>query len=370
MAENGFLSYAHADDEAEGGRVSALAQDLENQYKLLTGQPLTIFLDATHLGWGNDWEATIDQAVVATRFFIPVVTPTYLMSEQCRREFQLFVRTAESLGLSDLVLPLLWVDVAGLGEPTTSEDEVVTVVKKYQWVDWRELRFEERGSGAYRRAVSALATRLSQIAPAPDLVSQEVQTVTSDSEPGLLDHIAASESALPRLAGTLQDVEVEIVAVGELATEASEAMSQADARKQGAAGRLTAARIFAQKVSPHAQKVEELGAAFASDLYDLDGGVRATLASFEASPTDDPTEIQARKNYAESIARLVPSAREGLGAISSLVTSILPLEGLSRDLRPPLQQLRKGLSLMAEGQQVMDGWEEPAARVLADASSE
>ena len=40
-----FLSYVHADDAAEGGRIVRIAEDVCSQYELTTGERLTIFQD-------------------------------------------------------------------------------------------------------------------------------------------------------------------------------------------------------------------------------------------------------------------------------------------------------------------------------------
>jgi hypothetical protein len=46
MSESeGFWSYVHADDQAEGGRMSRLARDVRDQFQMLTGEPLDLFLD-------------------------------------------------------------------------------------------------------------------------------------------------------------------------------------------------------------------------------------------------------------------------------------------------------------------------------------
>jgi hypothetical protein len=41
----GFWSYVHADDQAEGGRISRLARDLAGQFEMFTGESLDLFLD-------------------------------------------------------------------------------------------------------------------------------------------------------------------------------------------------------------------------------------------------------------------------------------------------------------------------------------
>jgi len=95
LIAKGFWSYVHDDDDAEGGRITALARDLSAQYEMLTGESIDLFLDRDDLEWGNDWRATVDGSLAVTAFFIPVLTPRYFSSAECRRELNAFVRKAK-----------------------------------------------------------------------------------------------------------------------------------------------------------------------------------------------------------------------------------------------------------------------------------
>jgi len=81
----GFWSYAHADDKNDGGAVVRLAKRVMSEYALLSGEWLRLFIDRD-LEWGDEWKRRIDQALQETTFFIPIITPTYFISEECRRE--------------------------------------------------------------------------------------------------------------------------------------------------------------------------------------------------------------------------------------------------------------------------------------------
>lgn len=157
MAElRGFWSYVHADDEADSGRVARLAKDVAAQFEMLTGENIDLFLDRDDIAWGEDWRNKIDESLSSVGFFIAILTPRYFKSAECRRELQRFARRAENLGIKELVLPLLYVDVSSLHEDAP-DDPLVVLVKTFQWVDWRELRFSDIDSGEYRRGVARLA---------------------------------------------------------------------------------------------------------------------------------------------------------------------------------------------------------------------
>lgn len=88
----GFWSYVHADDEAEGGRIACLARDVSSQFEMLTGDTLELFLDRDAIKWGDDWKNKVDSSLASVAFFIPVLTPRYFKSPECRRELQFFAR--------------------------------------------------------------------------------------------------------------------------------------------------------------------------------------------------------------------------------------------------------------------------------------
>src|ERR1700741_4459468 len=91
-SSQGFWSYVHADDQADGGRISRLARDVVAQFEILTGEALELFLDRDAIQWGEAWRNRIDASLASVVFFIPVLTPRYFMSPECRRELQFFAR--------------------------------------------------------------------------------------------------------------------------------------------------------------------------------------------------------------------------------------------------------------------------------------
>ena len=155
----GFWSYVHSDDEADGQRITRLARDVSAQFEMLTGESLDLFLDKDAIRWGEEWRSTIDSSLATIAFFIPVLTPRYFMSAECRRELQFFAREASRLGIRELLLPVLYVDVPALHDEN-APDDLVALVRTFQWEDWRDLRFVDVTGEAYRRGVARLAARL------------------------------------------------------------------------------------------------------------------------------------------------------------------------------------------------------------------
>lgn len=152
-----FWSYAHADDEADNARIVMLARHVEEEYALITGNRLQVFVDR-NLKWGDEWRTRIDEALTVTTYFIPIITPRYFKHLECRRELEEFHHRTQSLGRGELLLPILYAPVINFD--TSNEDELVRLVSQYQWVDWTELRLLEFTASAYRAKVHDLARRI------------------------------------------------------------------------------------------------------------------------------------------------------------------------------------------------------------------
>ncbi len=157
----GFWSYVQQDDADDFGRILDLAGRLRGAYRLRQADELTLFVDRESVQWGDEWSARIDAAIAGTTFFIPVITPSYFKSQACRKELLKFERQARKLGLEQLIMPIYWVPVPELEDnPDEAGDEAITVIARYQWQDFREVRLEDESSSTFRKAVSNLANEL------------------------------------------------------------------------------------------------------------------------------------------------------------------------------------------------------------------
>lgn len=356
----GFWSYVHADDSAEGGRIRQLANDLREQYALLSGEPIDIFVDQDALSWGDDWRERIDASLASILFFIPVISPRYFTRPECRRELQEFARSAERLGVRELVLPLLYVDVPALREESPV-DEAVTLVKTYQWVDWRDLRFEDVTSGAYRRAVASLAQRLleaNQRILEEELPIPEADATTDapDDEPGILDILSAGEAAFPKISETLAAIGSEIQGIGASTEQATQDIQQADQQGKGFAGRLTVSRKLAQDLSGPADRILELSNSYTASLYDADNAIRTLITRGPAEVAENPGVRHYWDEFSAGISTLADISVGSMATIQGMVDSMAPIESMSRDLRQPIQKLRRGLTSLAEGTSVIIEW--------------
>ena len=359
---NGFWSYVHADDKAEGGRISRLAKDVIAQFELITGDTIFLFLDKDNIAWGENWREKIDSNLASVAFFIPVITPRYFMRPECRRELQFFARKAIELGIKELILPLLYVDFPALHGDTASDD-LISLVRTFQWEDWNDLRFYGVASEEYRRGVFRLATRLveankqtekTNIAVGAQLA--EIPNSDVDDSPGIIDKLASSEEILPKLTGTLQAIVKEISLIGELMVKATKDIERGDSHGKGFASRLVVARQLSLHLIDPTERICSLSNEYASQLHNVDEGFRIIIERAPIEIKENPISKDSYCDLFNGLRTLSGASRSGLDSIQRMIDSSAPLEKMSRDLRPVLRRLRQGLTIMVESRSVSDEW--------------
>jgi hypothetical protein len=377
---SGFWSYAHADDDAEGGRIADLARAVAAEYEMQMAEELPIFLDRDSLNWGDDWEERVDEALVSGFFFIPVLTPRYFQSEQCRRELQVFLQRAQVLNLTALVLPIRYIDFAALNEADPSDD-LLKGVQRIQWEDWAELRLEDSASSLHRKGVAKMAKALGSAsveAQAVDFAAAAQEAVEGSveygEEPGFLDRMARTELALPDWQLTMGAIMEHVDEVGRLVGDASGKINTQAAAGKGFAARLTVARQLAESLEGPAQGVLDLSRDFTEQLTTVDSGFRIIIERASEEIAADPSARTGICDFFEMIRGLAGASREGLGQFKQLADSVTTVEHLSMDLRPPLRKFRQGVTVLADGIQVTDAWvrliDESGIDCSADSSSD
>jgi hypothetical protein len=361
----GFWSYVHDDDETEGGRIVRLAEDVKKQYEMMTAESIEIFLDRTSLTWGDDWRDKVDSSLASILFFVAILTPRYFLHPECRRELQTFVRRAEALGVKELILSVLYVDVPAIHEESPS-DELVALVKPYQWEDWRDLRYEETSSSKYRHAVGELAQKLVNInqrlasrdvaiASVPETAPEPGDVPDADDEElCTLEIMARGEKALPEFAKAQNAIDSEINQITELLQSTNREF--ADSHITSYTGRLAIANRMAAALAPHAFKILELGNRYTTQLYDIDPAIRALIAQAPEMVNADPSSLPQICQVFTPIKTLSATTIASTAEMKSFIGKIGQGEALSRDLRPPLRELRTGISTIIEGNSMIIEW--------------
>ena len=107
----GFWSYTRQDDAHSDGDLSQLRVIVGKAIALQLGAEVNLWQDVTAIPYGADWAETINDTLGKTTFFIPIISPRFLKSTNCREEYAAFRRRMGQLGRNDLVFPIHYVGV-------------------------------------------------------------------------------------------------------------------------------------------------------------------------------------------------------------------------------------------------------------------
>ncbi|MFE6001895.1 MULTISPECIES: toll/interleukin-1 receptor domain-containing protein [Streptomyces] len=353
----GFWSYTHRDDELNRGRIRKLADLISGEYETITAEVLRIFVDKNDLEWGAEWRARIDAALTGTTFCIPIVTPAFFKSPECRREVLTFSGHAKSLGLEELLLPILYIKVPGLSDD--SPDEVMSLIANRQYVDWTTLRTEDEDSPAHRKAVENLAERLVGILERSVQVASENERVIESptgEESALLETMAEMEAAFPRWTGVVEEFAsvMEVIAT-ETGISAAE-MQRSDARGGGFAGRLRVSHQLAARITDSVDRFYELGNLYSAELVNVDPGILTLIRETPRQVLTDE-DRGTIEEFFSSVRGAVLASRTNIPVFTEFAETVGALKGLSKAMRPLAVKMESAVRQVMDGQAILDEWE-------------
>jgi hypothetical protein len=134
-----FFSYAHNDND--DGWVDSFVELLERVYRKLTGRSALLFRDQESLLTADIWEKRIKSALEVSHLLIAVISPSFICSEWCRREWDLFSRREAELRSKKLlaeeqglVFPVLLYPL-DRGQFDEAQEAFCQLVQRRQWLD-------------------------------------------------------------------------------------------------------------------------------------------------------------------------------------------------------------------------------------------
>lgn len=199
-----FISYTHQDQESStGGDIRQFAADVVDALEGIHGRTVKLFLDVKDVKWGEDLWSRLDDELQASTFLMPFITPRYLKSDACRREFTSFSEAAQRNGSEQLLLPLIWIMPPAL-RSTSLPDPIVERLNSILYLDVAAARRAAHGSAEYGNLVEMVAERLEQVivdrettSKATDVPSTS-QGPAEEPESGLDEYLAKTEVLLPK----------------------------------------------------------------------------------------------------------------------------------------------------------------------------
>jgi TIR domain len=330
----GFWSYTHEDDELDGGSILKLSRLVMEEYNLLSGEPLNLFVDRNDIAWGQGWRTRIDASLAEATFFIPIITPRYFTRPECRRELLEFAAKAEILGANELLLPILYVEVSGFS--TESSDEAVALIARTQYVDWRKNRLLEPSSREYRIAVNALARRLLDIARyvADVQLKRELESdPDDDGADGIVDVVTRIENLLPDWLEAVmvhKSINAQVLAVwGQYERQ----MDKLRRRKAQPSALLSTQIRMAQEMLPLAERAEKDSQVYLARSVELDPFISALSRLVAEHPDSFPLVAPVREAIDEAMEAISEFDRGVQSGRGSVQESLRKMSHLGRIMK-------------------------------------
>ena len=157
----GFLCYARKDDRDEHGRITCLRTLIQEQFRVMKNRALAIFQDVNGVRTGDDWDQIISKVLSEVQLLLPVMTPAFFTSEQCRSEVERFAAREDP---AIRIIPIYYVDVPDL---ESSDDCLKVMLRRLNYADFRQVRLSDHNLSAHRTAVANLVEDIADRMPDP-----------------------------------------------------------------------------------------------------------------------------------------------------------------------------------------------------------
>lgn len=365
MEVNGFFSYAHADDIHSC--LTNLKCDLCDEFQQITGSKLSLFFDRESLAWGEKWRESISSGINESLLFIPVLSPNYLNSGNCVQELKQYLAKVNSEGAKELILPILLSDVKSGSLGLDLDDLLVDEILKYQYRDMRQLRFYDRGTGAYNKLVNGAAREL---ALANQRLNERVQTelendvseatnkddddekaaggdwTHSDDEENphfFLDDLGMAEGLFKDMTGDLEGISKTIQEIGSITEDHAENLN----RRSELTPRELLCRTaeLAKDLQPWADKFARQSEMYLTHTNSADSVISGLLPFWTHS-----------KEQKADLNELLKNARFAKGQMLKLKSALDNAERLSRVLYKPLSSIKRSTSICLAAINKTIGW--------------
>lgn len=366
MQISGFFSYSHADNAHDF--LSHLKEDLCTEFNILSGSTLDLYIDRESIAWGDNWRKSITSGIIDASFFIPILSPNYFNSGPCRTELTQYMGKAKELGVKELLLPLLFVDISS--ESLGLDTALVSSVLEYQYLDISILRFLERGSGQYIKILNNAAgklweanNRLISMAEADSRTAlnntgvnpaeiKQIDEPFYDVEGGFfLESLADFQPTLDDMTESTNLINSDIVNIGNCVKQTNELFEKKQHQNQ--LDPKTALALTGQ-LAEELKPISDLYAEHADKFLDAVNKTERVLTPLVIHwKTSDSQE----DNLA-SLQNLINATDEARTNVQSFKDSIEPAKRLSRSLFKTMQSIESSTSICLAAMNVVINWQE------------
>lgn len=353
---NCFWSYSHADEENDH-RIITLFEDVCKKFGAITGEEVgSYFVDKQSIDWGEEWKTKIVDNINNLPFFIPILTPRYFKRPECIAELKTFMRKAEQQQSSELLLPILFIDVPEFQDSNCSDD-LINQLKKIHYENWTDLRFEERDSTKYRRAVHSLASKLKKKNKS---LEHKITRITvapiDDGEPGFIDIWSDFENELAEFGPKLVRANDLMNKISGVTNDHTEILRTLTAQGKTPAVKALAIKSLSEKITEPVDEFYEATREYTNLVFSLDKKFPLLvdyLINFGDSTNDGGHSVTSMK---ESIKELAENMNSSNTSVEQTIQTCEALGRVSRDLRPVLRKQNAALRLMQEAVISINHW--------------
>jgi hypothetical protein len=159
-----FVSYTREKDQFDEV-VSTFRERLEAELRL-RDESATVFQDKSVIASGDNFPEVLATHLACSDVLVVLLSPAWLKSKWCQREFELFVTAEAGRGRPPRILPLLWVSTS-LSQPQPDDpiaNQIAKQLQPLQYSNWRDLRKRDWKSEALKNEVDLLADRIYELA--------------------------------------------------------------------------------------------------------------------------------------------------------------------------------------------------------------
>jgi hypothetical protein len=103
----GFFSYSHSDAEVDPQIIEAFSLELEKRVDAkLVNARFEIWRDKENLRAGDYWDQRIESAIKSVDIFIVLLTPKWITSDYCCKEFEIFEKVESAHNSGGYTIPI------------------------------------------------------------------------------------------------------------------------------------------------------------------------------------------------------------------------------------------------------------------------
>jgi len=154
-----FVSYRRGAGISQD-RLNKFKRHLEDELGALAADA-QVFVD-TEMPGGTHFPDELVRQLEDADVLLVMLTPAWLQSNWCRREFDVFTRNIRDRGRVDRVLPLLWAQTPDMSQE--SHDQIARSLANILHADWTDKRHKNFTTMEMRREFAKRAIHLTQVA--------------------------------------------------------------------------------------------------------------------------------------------------------------------------------------------------------------